>query len=276
MKKRNIWILIMLFMLILNQCQTGESNENSPDISGSGFIIDHLCTDISRIPEEWINRVKEMWNVHYAHTSHGSQITTGMDLLASGNPTYGYDSSDCQVPVTSIGISLMDGQYIQQDAYCETYITPDLYWESEYGLNITRWVLNNRNINLSLWAWCCQLDYYSETEVSNYLDKISQLETEFPQVTFIYMTGNAQSTEPNRYHRNNQIREYCRNNNKILFDFADLDCWYNGEQYLEGGIPVEHPHYFGDQAGHTTLESCMNKARAFWWLLARISGWEGT
>ncbi len=38
---------------------------------------------------------------------------------------------------------------------------------------------------------------------------------------------------------------------------------------------MEHPHYHGDEAAHTTFESCENKGRAFWWLLARIAGWDG-
>jgi hypothetical protein len=38
---------------------------------------------------------------------------------------------------------------------------------------------------------------------------------------------------------------------------------------------MEHPHYNGDEAAHTTFESCENKAKALWWLLARIAGWEG-
>ena len=104
---------------------------------------------------------------------------------------------------------------------------------------------------------------------------MSQLEAEFPDIMFIYMTGNAQSSEQNRYDGNNQIREYCRGNNKFLFDFADLDCWYNGEQHTENGIPMEHPQYHGDEAGHTTYTSCDNKGRAFWWLLARMAGWSG-
>jgi hypothetical protein len=121
------------------------------------------------------------------------------------------------------------------------------------------------------------LDSYSQSQARVYLDNMAQLETEFPDVTFVYMTGNAQGQESqNRYDRNQEIRAYCRQHNKILFDFADLDCWYGGEQYTISGIPSEHPHYWGDEAGHTTHESCENKARAFWWLLARVAGWEGT
>jgi len=242
-------------------------------IFSQGIIIDHTCTDISKIPDTWITEVKKILKIHYAHTSHGEQITEGLERLSNANTKYHYYPDNCNMPQTTQYLSLMDGQYY--DYYCETYVTPDLYWEGTYGINITRSVLNNFNVNVSLWAWCCQLDYYSQSEAQAYLNAMAQLESEYPDVTFIYLTGNAQSAEQNRVNRNNQIRNYCRNNNKILFDFADLDCWYNGQQYTENGIPMEHPHYNGDQAGHTTYESCENKGKAFWWLLARIAGWDG-
>jgi hypothetical protein len=284
------YLINMFFCLILIGCVPGandESNNNNEGPTGynqiiSGYIVDHNCTDISKIPNEWITRVKEQLKVHYAHTSHGGQIVVGLQRLSAGNATnnlgilgqnrYGFYHEYCQVPSGQNGLRMMDGQ---QMGYCETYITPDLYWEGDYGLNITRSVLNGYDVNVSLWAWCSQLDYYSQSEVQYYLDKMAQLEAEFPDVTFVYMTGNAQSSEQNRYDRNQQIREYCVNNHKFLFDFADLDCWYNNQAHFENGIPMEHPQYHGDEAGHTTYGSCENKGRAFWWLMARIVGWDG-
>jgi hypothetical protein len=238
------------------------------------IIVDHNHTDITKIPDSWITQVKSMLKIHYAHTSHGEQITEGLERLSNSNSKYAFYPDNCTVPQTTQYLSLMDGQTIS--GYCETYITPDYYWEGDEGLNTTRWNLNTYDINVSLWAWCTQLTYYSAQEVQNYLDAMSQLESEYPNVTFIYMTGNAQGADQNRYNQNNRIREFCKNNNKVLFDFADLDCWYNGQQYTEAGIPTEHPQFSGDEAGHTTYESCDIKASAFWWLLARIAGWDGS
>jgi hypothetical protein len=46
-----------------------------------GIIIDHTCTDLSQVPSDWIDQAKAMFRISYGHTSHGSQIVTGMDLL---------------------------------------------------------------------------------------------------------------------------------------------------------------------------------------------------
>ena len=286
MKVLNYIIPLFLILLPLTYCSVeGEqsSGNDSSDLPGdaAAIIADHTSTSLNSIPDEWITKVKEIINVHYCHTSHGSQIMTGLERLMNGNFTggiqmsqkYNYYPDNCSMPDTDDYLSLMDGQ--SMGSYCETYVSPELYWESSDGLELTRKMLRNHNVNVTLFAWCSQMDYYSSAEVDDYLKQMTALEAEFPDVTFVYMTGNAQSAERNRYDRNEQIRKYCRDNNKVLFDFADLDCWFNGEQNLEGGIPMEHPRYNGDQAGHTTYESCENKAKAFWWLMARLSGWDG-
>ncbi len=259
-----------------------------------GILIDHNCLELTQIPMNWIDSAQANQKWHYAHTSHGGQLTIGLDRIEAINPTYDVARANSSLPTVSGALCIFDGQ----EGF--TYITPEDYWRTTAGMNNTRDVLNNNPmINLSQWCWCTQVNTYSENDVQQYLDSISGLEVEFPDVTFIYMTGNAQ-TGPgnhynqnqaqgyNRYLRNEQIRNYCNTNNKVLFDFADIDCWwYNPTseewewstyEYWNGSetiiVPFEHPQYNIEQAGHTSYENCENKGKAVWWMMAKLAGWD--
>ena len=48
------------------------------------IIIDHTCTDLSKIPEHWIEQAKEQLRISYGHTSHGSHPISGMGGLMAG------------------------------------------------------------------------------------------------------------------------------------------------------------------------------------------------
>ncbi len=263
-------ILIYIFIML----------PSTPFARDSAIIVDHESSDLSAIPENWISVVQSQIKWHYAHTSHGGQLLTGLDLIEGADGTYDINISDSALPTTANTLCIFNGQEN------ETYITPELYWATLAGINDTKTVLNNNpTINVSQWSFCTQLDSKSEAYVTGYLDSIETLEEEYPNVTFVYMTGNAQATGSsgyNRYLRNEQIREYCRTHNKVLYDFADLDCWWLNDTgvwefstytYNDQEIPVQHPHYNGSESGHTTLESCMQKGNATWWLLAEIAGW---
>ena len=114
------------------------------------LVIDHTCTDLSLIPDYWLEQARTL-TIHYAHTSHGSQITSGIDALETEDPSrYAYSifyagndpptGLDCD-PGT---LCVFDGNPP------ETYITPEDYWESSAGIARTDAVAQT-----GLFGYCC-------------------------------------------------------------------------------------------------------------------------
>ncbi|MDP3980703.1 MAG: hypothetical protein Q8Q33_04740, partial [Chlamydiota bacterium] len=58
--------------------------------TAGAIVIDHMCTDITLIPESAIIQAKNTLHIAYGHTSHGSQITTGMAGLVEFMNGLGY------------------------------------------------------------------------------------------------------------------------------------------------------------------------------------------
>ena len=245
--------------------------------ANSALIIDHTCTDLSQVPEYWINQAKDLFKASYGHTSHGSQIVTGMNMVMDEHGSlysYDYTSSSCS----------FNGEFL-----CDRYPSGDLgNPDRETWAQRTRDLLDNssNDRNLMIWSWCGQHNT-SEENINIYLDLINQLEADYPDIIFVYMTGhlNGGSGPPDgqTYLRNEQIRQYCQDNNKILFDFADIESWDpDGNDYRDDDDACywcadwcsTHNCPSCGSCAHSHCFNCYQKGRAFWWMMARFAGWD--
>lgn len=230
-----------------------------------------------------IDVIKQKIKWYYAHTSHGEQLTIGLQEIKKRDSSY-------DIAIDRKWLPDEDGTFCILD---NPYAGPGDYWKGTRGIRRTENIIDGFPINISMWSWCGQLETYSEEEVLNYLKTLDRLQDAHPNTVFVYMTGNAQQGGKrgyNRWLRNIQIRRWVKEHpekHRVLFDFADLDSWWhnpetdkweqakyrywNGSGYV--AVPIEHPRFHGHERAHTTLESCRQKGRAVWWMMAELSGW---
>ena len=86
----------------------------------------------------------------------------------------------------------------------------------------------NSDCNVIIWSWCGQISAkYSNGTLSNeYLLPLAALETNYPNVTFVYMTGQLNHWDDDDLKAANQlVRDFCSANNKVLYDFADIESY---------------------------------------------------
>ncbi len=243
------------------------------DTGSSGAIIaDHTFCDGAdqdwlNIPASLIDTIMAKYDMYYRHTSHGSQVRTGVYKIAIEE---GFPDFDDNIYATSDHV----GEH--GDTTWAPYFRS--YLDSHPGCN------------LASISWCWEHLYYTEAETQIYLDKMNELEQAYPNVTFVYQTGRRYypSSDPELNHRrhNNQIRQYCLDNNKVLFDFADIESYDpDGNYYANDGdgcdwcsdwcAITENDCSNDCSCAHSHCFNCWQKGRAWWVMLAVLEGWTG-
>lgn len=78
------------------------------------------------------------------------------------------------------------------------------------------------------------------------------------------------------------IREYVKKDpERVLFDYADILCYDNDGKLSTSSwnghtFPVITPANYGDASiGHIGEQGAIRLAKAMWWMLARMAGWDG-
>jgi hypothetical protein len=277
-----------------------------PGRDAGGRIAGHAVVDDlwhGLIPAVDIERAVSLLHIGYGHTSHGSQITDGMGGLVqfanAGN--LGDEYSFDQFTFSPVGA---DGalHLYQGDGYGDGPLDHDAGYYPNW-VEETREYLDsseNEQINVIVWSWCGQLSGYSADDLrTRYLSPMAQLQTDYPEVVFVYMTGHLDGSGEygTLNQRNEEIRAHCATNDDWLFDFADIESYDpDGNYYLDraaddqcgydsdgnGSIDANwalewqgaHPEgvdWYRCGAAHTQPINANMKAYAAWWLFARIA-----
>ncbi len=226
----------------------------------AGFVVDHRHTDASRIPEKWIVKAKADLHVAYNHTSHGSQLIGGMNVLeqfAAYGSRYAWQD-------TSHG----DAASLSLDDYGIPGI-PDLS-QGDYEPDndgIARWAKDtytfltdetNDHVNVIMWSWCD----IGGHDIDRYLRSMEWLIQQFGAggshsraaehpVQFVFMTGHANGggEGDSSDSRNQAIRQHCATHGRILFDFGDIENYDPDGNYFLDKLVDDALYYDSDGNG---------------------------
>lgn len=294
-------VFVFFFIGLLPACtappQPGDSNNDTS--LGTGKTADHTVVNElreGRISETEIKQAKQILAIGYGHTSHGSQITSGMNGLIAfsddGNLGTTYDKGlfSFNAGGTDGALALLEG-----NGYGSGVLDHDAGYYPSW-VNETQTFLNEPaydNYNVIMWSWCGQVAGKTEQSMlDEYLIPMADFEAANPEITFIYMTGHLDGTgtNGNLHLRNEQIRKFCVDNNKWLFDFADIESWdpdgicyldknaddgcnYTGGNWAETwqNSHTEGKDWYNCDSAHSQPLNANMKAYAAWWLFVQIA-----
>lgn len=300
------------------EAQTETSSAPPPD----ALVVDHTSVaDFERIPDEFLVAAQEL-RMTYLDRSVGSNINDGLDCLSYADerqaPSYcsRFEHND---PAFSGDPDVegwsRPGGYERSNWTFQSY-SPDCAssnWSEtvECFMQMMDSSIENYDVVSFQFTYLDVVEnstianmpggfFWDNADITDVYD-LEAFEAQYPDKVFIYWTtslarsiGTAESET-----FNNQMRQYAIENDKPLFDVADIlshdpvgnPCYDNrdGIRYDDGNNIEDFaddghnylaicPHYTTEtEGGHlgSVSTGMLRTSKAFWVLMARIAGWDG-
>jgi hypothetical protein len=212
-----------------------------------GVVVDHAGTALASIPDAALPPAASL-RLLVRHASVGGNIDGGLDALQDLNAKYDRSRWDFQ----SRG-------------------NPG--WQAKVDDLVTQTALQGSSFDVLTMKFC-----YIDTDASftYYRDGMLWLESTYPTKRFVWWTMPIETTsDANRQTFNDSVRTFARANGKVLFDIADIEA-YNaaGQKRTDAhGREIMWPEWTSD-GGHLSAAGAQRVASAWWWLMARLGGWD--
>lgn len=266
---------------------------------GPQIIADHtVIDDFDYIPQYYIDEVKKMM-LGYIGESHAAGFRTALTLLEADDATYQaevgwFPTSQTSSYLRAFGAFWGDVDHATGWQY--GLGEEDWYWSST-GISRIKSGLtyindNIDNVDAFGFGWCWDPDE-TAVDMPDYIEATKEYVdyciAEGYDTKVFFSTGPVDGSNAsgeigyNKYLAYEVIRDsVLADTTRILFDFADILCYdddaetpntttWDGHTY-----PIITTTNLGDESiGHIGEAGALRLAKAMWWMLARMAGWDG-
>ncbi len=229
----------------------------------SAIIVDHNCVNLSAIPEGYLLPASSL-RVLMRHASVGQGIAWGLDCLAGAHPT----QSTCSC--------FPAGRYDRDNWVFEPRMGN---WREKTDDLAAQAAARTNDFDVFMSKFC-YIDALGEShpDWEYFCGRMEQLEADYPDKTFVWWTiPLTRDGQPGTDVFNAQMRVYCVDHQKVLFDIADIECHDpNGVKlvHAQGNEVISQGYTKEIHAGHLNPAGRVRVASAFWHLMARLAGWD--
>lgn len=207
---------------------------------GQGIVINHANYDaIDSASQAVCDEVGQL-RIFFAHASIGYDIASGMNTLRGSDP----DRYQIRI--------------VADDGTPPAGTTPGTLYRYDRGnpgwsaklSGFNNYVANgwrSPNVDIAINKFCF-ID--ADANVNSYIASMSALESANPDTRFVYVTVPLTTgSNTNNYYRsvfNNTLRQWAADNDKVLFDLADIEAWdLNGieQSFIQNDVHCQKMAY---------------------------------